>query len=805
MRKEFLALAVIVGCTIPGGELSQDRLEAQQAGSASHFSADRRGAATASGVLTSVAQIRALPPSGVASGIPVELHAILTYYEPIQGQIFVQDGTGGIFVVAPPNPPDLHPGDAIVVRGTIVPSFATNVKATELRFDGHTDFPVPLPVNWREILQKSNDCRYVRVTGIIRSATQQMAAGQTALNRIRSREGATQATAESGGAGEYLLIDLQMDGGALRVHMQNAAGIDPLSLLDSEVQLDGVAGGLFDGKFQQIGAELWVSTAQHMQVMKRASDNPSSLPLSDIARIESKSWVRDESQRVRVRGSITLYEPGLRMVVETPDRQAVLVNTYEQSPQRIGQVVDVFGYPYPHEYSEAIGQANVLPTREMQVVDPLPLPWDDAMAGRHPYDLISMEGTVAAEVRERHQDTLVIQVGPHVLSAILPRTVWNQDLSDLSLPEYPVGSKVRVTGVCFVHAAGPWNTESWFDLQMRAPQDVTVLADPSWWTVKHLLYLSAALVALMLAALIWALLLQGKVRHQSEQIRATAETEATRERRNARLEKERAKVLEAINSKQNLEDVVGMILQLVSGQLGERACWCELSNGTRIGTPAGDGHGVVVRRDIYSGVGERLGSVVLSGAEVYESHAGEVMEMGASLAALAIDNRRLYETLVHRSQYDQLTNAANRFLLESRLEEVISHASRSQTKFALIYIDLDQFKRVNDVFGHRVGDLFLQQVTQRFSDSLRGMDTLARVGGDEFIALIPVVRSRNEVEEIGQRLMRCLDTSLEIEGHLVKGSASIGIAMYPEDGTTIEDMKRVADAAMYLQKSAASR
>ncbi len=168
----------------------------------------------------------------------------------------------------------------------------------------------------------------------------------------------------------------------------------------------------------------------------------------------------------------------------------------------------------------------------------------------------------------------------------------------------------------------------------------------------------------------------------------------------------------------------------------------------------------VVRRGIYSGAGERLGSVVVSGAEACQEQAGEALEMGASLAALAIDNRRLYETLIHRSQYDQLTNAANRFLLESRLDEALIHAKRSQTRFALVYIDLDQFKHGERFYGHRVGDVYLQQVAERFSEKLRGMDTLARVGGDEFIALIPVVRNRGEVEEIVERLARSFDAAL---------------------------------------------
>lgn len=761
-------------------------------------------------VLTTVAQIRALPTGPKEPGHSVELHAILTYYEPMQGQIFIQDATGGIYVVPPAAPPRLRPGSAVVVRGTTIPSFSTNVKATQILFDGSTRYPNPVPVTWREILQRSNDCRYVSITGVVRSATTQLAAGQSALNSIRRREGAPEAAQSDAAAQEnsYMLIDLQMDGGSVRVHVQRPGEISPLSLLDAELRLDGVAGGLFDGKFQQLGAELWVSGTEHMHLLKPAVDNPAALPLVDIGRIESGSFVRDESQRVHVRGSVTFYQPGLQLVLETAERQSVLVNTYEQSPLQLGQVVDVVGFPNPHqyapEYSESIGQADVLPTSQIRSISPIAAGWDETMAGNYPYDLISMDGILAAEVKERHQDTLVIQMGSHVFSAMLPRTVWNQDFDQMSLPEYRIGSRVRVTGVCYVHAGGPWSTPRWFELEMRSPDDVVVLADPSWWSVRHLFYLSAALVALMLAAVVWAFLLQSQVRLQSEQIRMTMESEAARERRIAFVEKERGRVLEAINSKQQLEEVLQMILYLISRQLEERTCWCELPNGTRVGSPPAEiDSSLVVRRDIFSSVGERQGSLVLAGAEVDDRHTGEVMEMGASLAALAIDNRRLYETLVHRSEYDQLTNAGNRFLLENRLDEVIAFSRRNNSRFALIYIDLNQFKVVNDLYGHRVGDAYLQQVTQRFSENLRGMDTLARVGGDEFIALIPTARSRAEVDEIGNRLLRCFDRPFSIESHRIEGSASIGIAIYPEDGSTKEELKRFADAAMYAQKPAA--
>jgi diguanylate cyclase (GGDEF)-like protein len=739
-------------------------------------------------VLTTVAQIRALSATAATQGQPVELHATLTYYEPSDAIVFVQDATGGIYVVAPPHAPALKAGDAAVITGTTIgPNFAVNLVASQIRFERAGQMPKPVPVTWRDMMRSSQDCMYVSLIGSVRSATVQLADAPsgTADNQRR----------------RYFIMDLQTEGGTVRVHMEDTGSIDPMALLDSQVRLDGVAGGIFDGAFRQTGAELWVSSAQHMTVLEPAESDPAKLPLTSINHIMSGYSARDESPRVHVRGSLTLYQPGLELVLQTPDGQAVLVHSFEQSALHMGQVVDVVGFPDPSEYSEVLSDGSVLPTPDTKMIEPTPVRWTDALAGHAPFDLVSMEGVLDAEVHERHQDTLVIQTGSHVFSAILPRTVWDRAVDELALPSYRVGSTVRVTGICVVHAGGPWNTERWFDLQMRSPQDVAVLVAPPWWTVRRLLYVSAALLLLMLTALIWALMLHGKVRKQTEQIRLTMESEAARERRIAFLEKERGRVLEAINSMLNLDEVLLMILRLISTQLEERSCWCELANGTVVGEAATpEDVNRAVRRGIYSGAGERLGSLVVSGVEAYQEQAGEALEMGASLAALAIDNRRLYETLIHRSQYDQLTNAANRFLLESRLDEALAHARRSQTHFALVYIDLDQFKQVNDFYGHRVGDLYLQQVAERFSEKLRGMDTLARVGGDEFIALIPVVRGRNELEEISQRLTRCFDSPFQIDSHTIRGSASIGYAIYPDDGLTKDELKRVADSAMYAHK-----
>jgi diguanylate cyclase (GGDEF)-like protein len=174
--------------------------------------------------------------------------------------------------------------------------------------------------------------------------------------------------------------------------------------------------------------------------------------------------------------------------------------------------------------------------------------------------------------------------------------------------------------------------------------------------------------------------------------------------------------------------------------------------------------------------------------------------MGAGLATLAIETRRLYSDLVHRSEFDLLTDTHNRFSLETLLDAQIAQARETAGIFGLIYIDLDKFKQINDHYGHRTGDLYLQEVTARMKHQLRTGDRLARLGGDEFAALVPAVRSRSELEEIAQRLEDSFRSPFVIEGVALRGSASVGIALYPENGSTKDSLLSAADAAMYTAK-----
>ncbi len=176
------------------------------------------------------------------------------------------------------------------------------------------------------------------------------------------------------------------------------------------------------------------------------------------------------------------------------------------------------------------------------------------------------------------------------------------------------------------------------------------------------------------------------------------------------------------------------------------------------------------------------------------------LSIGVRLAALAIDTRGLYSDLVHRSEFDMLTDVHNRFALEKRLEQEIEHASREARILGVLFIDLDDFKQVNDTYGHHVGDVFLQMTALRMKNQLRPCDMLARMGGDEFAVLVPSIRNRAELEEIAGRLQRTFGDPFAIESYELRASASIGVAIYPQDGETRDSLLSTADAAMYVAK-----
>jgi diguanylate cyclase (GGDEF)-like protein len=360
----------------------------------------------------------------------------------------------------------------------------------------------------------------------------------------------------------------------------------------------------------------------------------------------------------------------------------------------------------------------------------------------------------------------------------------------------PLGSRIRVTGICTMmdtRSVTPGN-EVPFNILLRSFNDIEVVAKPSWMNIRNLILAVSLLLAVVIVVGGWGWMLRIKVHQQTATLASMAQ-----------LEQRRSQILEKINGSDPLPDILEEITGLVSATLNGATCWCELPGGTTMGVcPHDRSSRRVVQMEIPGHSGTSLGTlfVAFNSLAPPDAKESEALFVGIRLAALAIETRQLYSDLRRRSEFDQLTDIPNRFAMEKFMKMRIEEARGSGSIFGLIYIDLDRFKPINDRYGHHAGDLYLQAVAMRMSKQLLGSDLLSRLGGDEFAALISLKLGRFELEKIVVRLQSCFLEPFSIEGHLIKGSASIGFALFPEDGATPDELLNAADAAMYVAKNA---
>ena len=160
------------------------------------------------------------------------------------------------------------------------------------------------------------------------------------------------------------------------------------------------------------------------------------------------------------------------------------------------------------------------------------------------------------------------------------------------------------------------------------------------------------------------------------------------------------------------------------------------------------------------------------------------------------------ERMVHLAHHDALTDLPNRVLLMDRLNQLTKSARRRNSRVAVVFIDLDRFKAVNDSLGHDAGDLLLQTLAKRLSKAVRSEDTVARIGGDEFVVVFQGIHNIKDVAVLAQKLLSCLLEPVTLGGYELTTTASLGISLYPDDADSGEELIRNADAAMYQAKGA---
>jgi diguanylate cyclase (GGDEF)-like protein len=776
-----------------------------------------------SGVLTTAREVHDLPPTAARLGHQIHLRAVVTYFDPANHLLFVADGTDGIFVeLSDLEGVSLRAGDEVDVTGVSGPDFAPNVDKAHVGFLRHTHLPAPGPGDFETAIRGREDCHWIELGGII----QQVAPGHADA-----------------------LVTLSSGRDTYKAHVL-AAPDDLASLVDAEVKVRGVCGALFNPKHQMLGIQMFVPAKECIRVLRPPPPDPFSMAITPIQDLMLFSRTADLGHRVRVRGTVTYGNlAGSTWIRDSTG--GLMIREHDAEKLAAGDVVDVLGFPTSAGYSPTLGGAQVKKLQSGAPPAAARIAAQDAMDGRFDGQLVQIEGTLVERLQRPTEQILTIQSGGTVFSASLPIGV--------AAPVLEPGTVLRLTGICAVEVEQSYYfiLPRGFRLLLRSPADAVILSKPPWLTADRVVPILAGVGLLMLAAVGWAVLLRKRVGAQTNALRAqTIQLQAAHLSTRRALEQVCAAEALDVDSKNILEliardepaDLIvdriaeavalhaeGAVCAILLASLeGSRvcavpalpSCWLEILGGIQMSSisfspqfrdpreftdnPAWAGF-------LASQPGTRFKAFCSAPIVVESTTVGaivaffryakpsaeardETLGLWSNIAALALERRRLHDRLSHRAQHDTLTGLPNRALLYERLEAEIAAASRGGHLLGVLYIDLDSFKTTNDTYGHDAGDTVLEHAARRMAHSVRRGDTVGRIGGDEFVVLLPQVGRREDAEHIAAKISAALREPIDAQHQRLSISASVGIAVWPSDGDRPDALLRFADAQMYGAK-----
>jgi diguanylate cyclase (GGDEF)-like protein len=718
-------------------------------------------------VLSTLSSIHALTNREADRTLAVAFEATVTYYQNDNIDLFVQDADTAIYIETVPGL-NVRTGDRVLVEGTTRGSFRPEILAKKVTFLHHGEPPPPVRADFGQLIRAELDCRRVTVRAVVRAAN-----------------------FSSDGSSKSGLLDLFMPGGNLQAQIGSGGTPGELqALLDATIEVTGAVAGKFDSKNQMTGILLEVPSFADVHVVQPARVAPHQLPTRPFDEILQASRMDDGTERVRVEGTITYYQAGAALVLQDGPH-ALWVDTRSEEPHNVGDHAIVSGFPDVRNGSVVLTRGEIVssPSRrppQIETVDAVHL-----ASGTHAFELVSVEGRLVMRVREAAQDQYVIAAQGHVFAAIYRHPERGLNLPVSPMRDLRIGSRVRATGICVLDRGDQFRGPVAFHLLLRDSQDVALIAGPSLVSVRNLAIVLGFLLILLFAATGRAWLLERKL-HRSDIATLSS------------VERWRTRVIDGINRAVPLPETLLQITELLSFKLQVEHCWVQIEGIGTFGNsaPPGDARLHIVEKAISAHSGDALGKICVAfrAGDGRRRITPDALDNSVRLAALAIETGEKYSDLVRRSELDPLTKARNRFGFDRALALAIENARTSAGRCALIYIDLDDFKQVNDDFGHNIGDRYLQEVVARLARQLRPSDTLARVGGDEFCVIIQSVAAGTELQEIASRLQGCFETTFCPDKYEIRGTASVGWAIYPDDATTPEALLDAADTRMYLAK-----
>ncbi len=468
--------------------------------------------------LTRVEQVRRLIPDEAALGYPVHIRGVVTGDAPAP-DFFVQDASAGIYVEGSTAANFTHHlGDLVEIEGVTGPGkFAPVIREISTKVVGKGTLPTTRLYSFSEISEGQRDSQWAQVRGIVRSVS---------IDRTSWRE-------------TTLAMNVSAAGGQFKVRIPITHEQDFSSWVDNEVRIEGVCGSLFNANRQLIGILFYVPRLNFITLGKAAREVPFSALLQYSPDFGTK-------QRVQVRGTVQYQQPGNALFLQSGGR-GLRVLTQQDTRVEIGDVLDVQGFPVVGESAPVLQDAvfhrigHEDPPRAIDFdVDS---PWE-----RYDGALVTVEVKLLQRRPRADGMDLTLQYEGIIFNASLADGAAVERVTSL-----PLNSELRVSGICLVRAGGLWRVPESFRMLLRSQDDIVVLHTPSWWNLRHTLWVLGITVPVLLIMIGWNLLLGRRVREQMAVIRQKLRSGAVLAERN-RIARELHDTLE--------QELAGITMQL---------------------------------------------------------------------------------------------------------------------------------------------------------------------------------------------------------------------------------------------------
>ena len=729
--------------------------------------------------LRTVNAVERLSNAAAARALPVELQAVVTYSDLEWGLLFVRDSTGSIFVNAHGTTKAYAPGTRVLVDGETDPGDVGPVVAqARIQVIGHESLPDPVQKSVAELNAGAADNSLVASEGVLHPCEQD-------IGRVCFR-----------------LIDGKKTAWVIVAHPD---GPPAQGLIGATVRITGVSGVRLDAAKTRVAAQIYVNSLEDVKVEEAPLNDPFSSPPNPIGSLNTSEADQRFAHQIHIRGTITWKSPE-RFIVQD-NTGGISVQTAKGVVVHPGSIVDLVGFINrgvltPLLLSDSMMRLSATQPKKDAIVT-LNLTAQEILKQSLTGRRVRVRARLLSQTATATGYVYVLEDGDQRFAATLLRNDSTREIIGLAR-----NSLLELTGVPVIQGGTPQWPASLMIL-IESPSDMVVLEASSWLTLKDRLGILFGMTACVIATLVWVRMLRRTVRKQTAMIRARLESELQMETRYRRLFERNLAAVFSWRSDGTIVDCNMAFVKMLGLRSREeligRSYWdFEIDAVEReqlrgsLTEDALSNRDASLRRDDGGKVDLLMNISPLDAPDgvTFETTAIDVTQLRHHQAEL----QRAKDAAVFESLNDPLTGLPNRRLLMDRLSFLLEKARRDGTMIALLYMDLDGFKLVNDSLGHPVGDALLVQVADCLRSWVRENDILARLGGDEFMVILDRLQDREDATLVAENLLDAISSPFHVEGHDLAIGASIGICIFPDSASDGEEMMRKADSAMYAAK-----